>query len=346
MFKMVGQKIAVIVLMCMFLLASFMPLSSSEIKTDGVLKFQGAFLSRHNPILIVGNDDFTAKNGVIGGDGSAGNPYIIANWNIRMKMIDILKDADGISIKDTTAFFVIKNCYIHFIDGIISHVVSKKLHAYGSNGINLYNVSNGTIERCYVKGMAGSINLENFSHDNLVMGCKCWRNYCGIGINRFSDNNTVESCKTFNYGCGICLWDNTKYNIVRNCTCRIGPIRIFNSSFNQVSRCKLIYCPEGMDIFNNSYNNTINGCTFYRNKLGLNISYFSNNNLIYQNNFIKNRKPAYDECSNQWDNGTNGNYWSDYKDVDGNSDGIWDHPRSIPGGDNKDRYPLVNPFKI
>jgi len=346
MFKMIGRKIVILVLMCMFLLASFMPLSLSEIKTDNVAEPQGAFLSQHNPILIVVNDDFTAKNGVIGGDGTADNPYIIANWNIKMRIIDILKDTDGMSIKDTTAFFVIKNCYIHFIDGMLSHVISKKLHSYGSNGINLYNVSNGKIESCRIKGMAGSINLENFSNNNLVINCKCWRNCCGIGINRFSNNNTVEGCETHNYGCSICLWDNVSYNIVKNCTCRKVPIRIFNSSYNQVSGCNITHCLEGIDIFNNSYDNTITGCKFYCNKLGLKIYDDSNNNLIYQNDFIKNRKQVYDECINQWDNGTHGNYWSNFKDVDGNGDGIWDHPISIPGGDNKDRYPLVNPFRI
>jgi len=101
-----------------------------------------------------------------------------------------------------------------------------------------------------------------------------------------------------------------------------------------------------MDIFNNSYNNTITGCKFYYNKLGLKIYDDSNNNLIYQNNFIKNRKQAYDECINRWDNDTHGNYWSDFKDVDGNGDDIWDHPYPIPGGDNKDGYPMATPLKI
>jgi len=323
-----------------------MPLSLSEIKTNNVVKNQGFFLLRHNPILIVGNDDFTAENGVIDGNGTAGNPYIIANWNIRMKMMDILRGTHGISIKNTTASFVIKNCYVHFIDGMLSHVVSKKLHMYGSNGINLYNVSNGKIESCRIKGMAGSIDLENSSNNNQVINCKCWRNSCGIGINRFSNNNTVEGCETQNYGCSICLWDNASYNIVKNCTCRLVPIRIFNSSYNQVSGCNLIHCFEGMDIFNNSYNNTITGYKFYYNKLGLKIYDDSNNNLIYQNNFIKNRKQAYDECINRWDNDTHGNYWSDFKDVDGNGDDIWDHPYPIPGGDNKDGYPMATPLKI
>jgi len=49
---------------------------------------------------------------------------------------------------------------------------------------------------------------------------------------------------------------------------------------------------------------------------------------------------------NIWDNGypSGGNYWSDYSDVDLNSDGIWDHPYVIDA-DNIDRYPLVKPFR-
>ena len=86
------------------------------------------------------------------------------------------------------------------------------------------------------------------------------------------------------------------------------------------------------------------------------INNFSNNNLIYHNNFINNRYyHAYDKGINIWDNGypSCGNYWSDYTGIDNysglnqdilGSDDVGDAPYNISGGDNEDRYPLMEPY--
>lgn len=47
-----------------------------------------------------------------------------------------------------------------------------------------------------------------------------------------------------------------------------------------------------------------------------------------------------DYGGNQWDNGAEGNYWSDYTGVDGNGDGIGDTPYVIPSR-GVDRFPLM-----
>lgn len=44
-----------------------------------------------------------------------------------------------------------------------------------------------------------------------------------------------------------------------------------------------------------------------------------------------------------WDNGSIGNYWSDYNGTDANGDGIGDTPYVLDA-DNQDRYPLMNPW--
>jgi hypothetical protein len=68
-------------------------------------------------------------------------------------------------------------------------------------------------------------------------------------------------------------------------------------------------------------------------------------NTIYHNNFLENKiGNAYDEGRNKWDKGGRGNYWDDYTGKDEDGDGIGDTPYKIPGGINKDRYPLMNPF--
>jgi parallel beta-helix repeat protein len=52
---------------------------------------------------------------------------------------------------------------------------------------------------------------------------------------------------------------------------------------------------------------------------------------------------AYDDAKNHWDNGTVGNYYTDFNCTDADGDGICDSERAIPGGESVDRYPLARP---
>ncbi len=70
----------------------------------------------------------------------------------------------------------------------------------------------------------------------------------------------------------------------------------------------------------------------------------SYDNLFHHNNFLQNAFNAYDSANNLWDNESEGNYWSDYLGVDLDDDGVGDVYQYIPGGDNYDRYPLMNPI--
>jgi len=58
----------------------------------------------HDPIVIEGDADFTAANGVIAGTGTGGDPYLIAGWTI-----DAWATGYGIVIRDTTAWFFIRD---------------------------------------------------------------------------------------------------------------------------------------------------------------------------------------------------------------------------------------------
>jgi hypothetical protein len=41
-----------------------------------------------------------------------------------------------------------------------------------------------------------------------------------------------------------------------------------------------------------------------------------------------------------------GNFWNDYSGKDSNGDGMGDIPYSISGGNNQDRYPLMEPINL
>jgi parallel beta-helix repeat protein len=99
-----------------------------------------------------------------------------------------------------------------------------------------------------------------------------------------------------------------------------------------------------------SSNNTINENNITENAGNGIYLYYSPNNTIYHNNFINNRNQVYNVgvSINFWDNGTIGNYWSDYEDrypnateLDGS--GMWDTPYVVDGN-NRDNYPLIPEF--
>ena len=61
----------------------------------------------HDPIVIIGDADFTAANGVTGGAGTPASPWLIEGWEIDAG------GSNGIAISDTWDAFLIQNCYIY-----------------------------------------------------------------------------------------------------------------------------------------------------------------------------------------------------------------------------------------
>jgi parallel beta-helix repeat protein len=88
----------------------------------------------------------------------------------------------------------------------------------------------------------------------------------------------------------------------------------------------------------------------------------SYSNTIYHNNIISNEKQVKNfirNMANMWDNGAEGNYWSDYTGADANGDGFGDTPHVIKDevfnqsqsgmiytDVGQDNHPLVAPFNI
>jgi LPXTG-motif cell wall-anchored protein len=99
----------------------------------------------------------------------------------------------------------------------------------------------------------------------------------------------------------------------------------------------------GIYLSSSSNRNLVIGNRLEKNSIGVWVAdVASKNNTFYHNNFINNTHQASVFGLTIWDDGTEGNYWSDYNGQDLNGDGIGDTEISHLG---IDRFPLINEWK-
>lgn len=121
-----------------------------------------------------------------------------------------------------------------------------------------------------------------------------------------------------------------------------GGIYITNSNSINVRDSIIRKTHYGINL-RNSTENTLIGNTIMENDVGIQfLDGNSNNSIIFHNNFLNNGLHTHimGGASNYWDNGSEGNHWSDYEGADLDSDGIGDLPYIIDENQT-DSYPLV-----
>ena len=165
-------------------------------------------------------------------------------------------------------------------------------------------------------------------------------------------NITVENLNLSNTSIGVELYESDDCKIVHS-------IANSNTIFGIYLRCSKNNTLQNNTVSNNHYNiddsgvgiyleyssnNTLRNNIISNNTFGICTGFWNNNNILYHNNLINNTQNAYDSCTNVWDSGSEGNYYSDYTGTDNNTDGIGEDPYPIPGGDIIDRFPLMQPW--
>ena len=239
-------------------------------------------------------------------------------------------------------------------------------------GVELWNTHHCTISGNIISNNTDGIYIHGSSSSNTITGNLISSNSWD-GITQFSSGGQTitDNILTYNNWYGIYLRDSDS-NIITGNTIRLNTqqgIYVHSSGDNFIIGNTISDNTDGIYLLSSSSNtltnntitsnalcgiwagyasrsNTITTNTISLQECGILISVSSNLNHLYHNNFIDNNENARDTCTNTWNDEypSGGNYWDDYNGSDDDGDGIGDTPYNIPGGDNQDGYPLMEPY--
>jgi len=202
---------------------------------------------------------------------------------------------------------------------------------------------NSTIIDGDENGSVVSITIDNVSIEGFTIMRSGMGLYdSGIFVEHSSGNDISNNIIRNNYD-GITLYSSSG-NVVSGNTIRnnYDGITLYSSSGNVVSGNTITSNNEGMRLYYYSSGNVVSGNTITSNNEGIYLAFHSANNTIYCNNF-NNTHQVWSDSKNIWDDGSKGNYWSNYTGEDLNGDRIGDDPHIIDVK-NQDNYPLMGMF--
>ncbi|MBS3795431.1 MAG: right-handed parallel beta-helix repeat-containing protein [Candidatus Thorarchaeota archaeon] len=156
--------------------------------------------TKHEVIAICNNSDFSGQDWP--GSGSFDDPYVLEGLNIT-------DNATGISIKNTTVYFEIRNCIVSSVNPSSSH------------GIMFHNVTNGVVQDCRVTRHSRGVYLSNSTScrlsnntaiDNLGVGLYLKDSSSCILTGNLASNNSVDDI----YAIGGIYLENTNDTVLSN----------------------------------------------------------------------------------------------------------------------------------
>jgi len=240
---------------------------------------------------------------------------------------------------------------------------------HGAGFVGIVNCLNITVKDQVLKNNEEGVLLA-YSKYCTIINVTALKNVRSIFLVCSNNNVINENRISSDKDRGICLHDsrdNTFNGNIISDEAWYGILLSSSSDRNMLSRNVLTNCSTGIYLLK-SYNNLLNGNSILESRhSGFQLESANNNlitrntvahskefgvwlygsydNVIHHNNFINNTIQAYSfdymPPRNMWDDGCEGNYWSDYNGTDANGDGVGDTPYSIDSG-NIDNYPLMS----
>ncbi len=317
--------------------------------TDGIL------IERNNTILNGAGYTMT-------GNGSARGILLENMGNLTVQNMRITNFGDGIvveyssncTLSDTSV--TANGAYGIYLDYSSNCTLSRNnVTANNEDGIYLYSSSDDTLSGNNATANAGNGIYFYSSSDCTLSGNNVTANSGdGIVLEYSSDNNTLSGNNVTNNVIGIYLYSSSNNNTLsgNNVTTNSNPgIELDSFSNSNVLSGNNVAANAGVGIyFYLSSDCTLSDNNFTANNgNGIHLD-SSSNNIIYQNNFINNTQSQVisSNSTNVWNNGSVGNYWSDYLTKYPNAtekDGVWNTPYAIDSN-NTDNYPLTVPIVV
>jgi parallel beta-helix repeat protein len=227
-----------------------------------------------------------------------------------------------------------------------------------ANGIALQagnvQIIGNNIRNCYSAITAdnsgsSSIISENYITSNTFIAVHFLGNVQNITISKNIIASNPDSSIAI-YGSQHTISENT----ITDSRWGVG---LYTGSNNAIFGNTILNCSlYGIGLYQSS-NNTIYSNQVENNAVGISFSQRDdaapmNHNLLYHNNFVNNGQNTVmaSGAINYWDNGQEGNYWSDYSTkypnaVEANNSGIGNTPYVIDAK-NSDHYPLLESWII